>query len=113
MDHPGKADLAAALKRLWVQFLPQIEERIAVLESASAAISAGRLSAQEQQAAQAAAHKLAGSLGTFGLAEGTRLAREAELLYAAEPAQAADRLAGIAALLRALIESHAKGDSQN
>jgi len=104
----GPPDLTAALHRLWLQFLPQIEDRAAVLESAAAALAHNKLSAEQRQAAHAAAHKLAGTLGTFGLAEGTSLAREAELLYAAESEltqTAATRLAEVAHQLRIMLES--------
>ena len=60
---------------MWAQFLPQIQERVAVLETAAEAFAAGRLSKQHE-AAKTAAHKLAGVLGTFGLTQGTVLARE-------------------------------------
>ena len=109
MTEPAaKPALTAALNRLWVQFLPEIEERVAILESASAALAAHQLSIEQHEAAHAAAHKLAGVLGTFGLAEGTILAREAENLCSAEPgpgSAAAARLTQIAAQLRAIVES--------
>ena len=41
----------------------------------------GSLTAEQREQASSAAHKLAGVLGTFGLDEGTNLAREAEILY--------------------------------
>ena len=64
------------------------------------------LSPEEHSGAGADAHKLAGVLGTFGLKEGTELAREAEGLFSeqldADPAKAA-RLTEIAERLKALI----------
>ena len=45
------------------------------------ALANGTLTAPQQEQAGADAHKLAGVLGTFGLKEGTELAREAERLY--------------------------------
>jgi HPt (histidine-containing phosphotransfer) domain-containing protein len=98
--------LAEALDRLWAQFLPQMEERVGILESASALLSAGTLSLAECQRANAAAHKLAGVLGTFGLTKGTILAREAEILYSTEPdsdPEMAARLSAIAVQLRAIV----------
>jgi HPt (histidine-containing phosphotransfer) domain-containing protein len=93
-----------ALDRLWKQFLPQIEERVAALESAGAALAADRLSDNQREAAQAAAHKLAGVLGTFGLTKGTVLAREAELMYSGDTdPEAAPQLAEIAQRLKALV----------
>ncbi len=79
MTEPSQQpSMKEALDRLWKQFLPQIEERVAALESAATALAADRLSHDQREAAHAAAHKLAGVLGTFGLTKGTILAREAE-----------------------------------
>ncbi len=109
VEDPEKAgEIAKALDRMWARFLPEIRERVTVLESAAAAFAAQTLTAPQQEAAHAAAHKLAGVLGTFNLAHGTILAREAELLYSGEngpdPASG-PRLASLAAELRATIES--------
>jgi len=105
-EHAAQPELNEALDRLWQQFLPQIEERVAVLENASTALSTGELSDHQRDAAQAAAHKLAGVLGTFGLTKGTILAREAEMLYSGDSDPAlAERLNEIAAQLKAIIAS--------
>jgi HPt (histidine-containing phosphotransfer) domain-containing protein len=73
--------LTEAMSRLWLKFLPQIVDRVATLETAAAALSEGILTPVQREDAVLAAHKLAGVLGTFGLAEGTALAREAEIFY--------------------------------
>jgi HPt (histidine-containing phosphotransfer) domain-containing protein len=73
--------LAEAMNRLWSKFLPQMEQRVATLQNAAKNLANGTLTAQQQELAAADAHKLAGVLGTFGLNEGTELAREAESLY--------------------------------
>lgn len=78
--------MADALAKLWARFLPEITQRIALLESASASLSAGVLPDDQREAAHGAAHKLAGTLGTFGLPRGTELARSAENLLAATTA---------------------------
>ncbi len=110
-DSPGREPpgLAEALARMWVQFLPQMYDRVAALETAAGPMADGTLSDTEREEATAAAHKLAGILGSFGLPEGTNLAREAEALCGcksdAAPAAAA-RVAEIAALLRDQINSH-------
>lgn len=103
-DPSTQPELNAALDRMWKQFLPQIEERVAVLEAASRALSDGTLTDHQRDAAQAAAHKLAGVLGTFGLMKGTILAREAEMLCSgdADPANAA-QLTEISGQLRSLV----------
>jgi HPt (histidine-containing phosphotransfer) domain-containing protein len=102
------AALSQAMNGLWQRFLPEIAARVAILESAAAAVAARSLSAEQRDAAHAAAHKLAGVLGTFGLARGTELARELELAFGSEsPADpdAAEKLAVIAAELRSTIEN--------
>ncbi len=105
-EHAAQQDLNEALDRLWKQFLPQIEERVATIEHAADVLTAGELPDEQRDAAQAAAHKLAGILGTFGLTKGTILAREAEHLCSgdSDPALAGE-LAGIAAQLRAMVGS--------
>ncbi len=105
---PADAALSQAIDHLWVRFLPEIRERVAILEAAAAAVSSGKLAAKRREAAQAAAHKLAGVLGTFSLTRGTVLARETEVTYSRESAPAASagkRLAAIATELRAMIEN--------
>jgi HPt (histidine-containing phosphotransfer) domain-containing protein len=102
----GKPALTEALNQLWARFLPEIDEKVAVLSSAAAVSAAGQLSIEQQEAARDVAHKLAGVLGTFGLTEGTNLAREAEILYSAQSGlnpQATARLAAIASQLKSLI----------
>ena|SRR5215472_17622737 len=111
MNEPSQqASLNEALDRLWKQFLPQIEERVAVLESAGAALAEDRLSHDQREAAHGAAHKLAGVLGTFGLTKGTVLAREAELLCSGETdPEAAPELGEIAKRLKELVAGRTAG----
>jgi HPt (histidine-containing phosphotransfer) domain-containing protein len=107
MNNDAQAALSAALDRMWAQFLPQMQERVDTLDAAAQAFAAGPLSVERQEEAQSAAHKLAGSLGTFGLTRGTVLARELEIIYSQqnepEP-DLAERLASTAAELRRLID---------
>src|SRR3569833_3317957 len=79
MGDPAASQLSDAMNRLWQKFLPQMEGRVATLRRAAAQLASGiALPAEEQSRAAAEAHKLAGVLGTFGLKEGTELAREAD-----------------------------------
>ena len=108
MGNTTEPAFADALNRLWVKFLPQMEERVSALETAAAALAAGTLTQEEQNQASSEAHKLAGVLGTFGLHEGTTLAREAEEAYKStvRAGQApANRLVEIAGRLRAMLAS--------
>jgi HPt (histidine-containing phosphotransfer) domain-containing protein len=106
MEPSDQSAMTEAMDRLWARFLPEMEERVTTLEAAGAALAAGTLTASQREQAIAAAHKLAGVLGTFGLAEGTTLAREAEDFYADDQSanSAADFLpAQNASQLRAML----------
>jgi hypothetical protein len=108
MDPATKPVLAAALDQLWTRFLPQIRERVSILESAARSLAAGSLTAPEQEEAGGAAHKLAGVLGTFNLSRGTDLARQLEVFYTAEGAPNpifAAQAASLASELRHIIET--------
>jgi HPt (histidine-containing phosphotransfer) domain-containing protein len=101
------AALSQVMDGLWARFLPDIKDRVSVLEATAQAASQGKLTAKQREAAQSAAHKLAGVLGTFGLARGTVLARELELTFARESSlsrNAGAKLAETARELRAMIE---------
>jgi HPt (histidine-containing phosphotransfer) domain-containing protein len=104
---PGiSPSMSEALTRLWVRFLPEIQSRTNVLETATQALMAGSLSDGQREAAHQAAHKLAGVLGTFGLHRGTDLARKAELEFSETvPAGASADLSAWIAELQQLIES--------
>jgi HPt (histidine-containing phosphotransfer) domain-containing protein len=65
--------MSEALGRLWTKFLPEIEQRLELLETAARSLEAGHLAEDDREAAHQAAHKLAGVLGTFGLHRGTEL----------------------------------------
>jgi len=56
-------------------------ERLAVVSSALEALAAGTLDAQRRDAALSEAHKLRGILGTYGFAEGSELATQAEEVF--------------------------------
>jgi HPt (histidine-containing phosphotransfer) domain-containing protein len=101
-----QSQLAGALDALWTRFLPDLESRIALLESAAEALRSGNLSQAQREEAHSAAHKLAGVLGTFGLTRGTDLARELETLYSDQDGQdslPAESLAEIGAELRRIV----------
>jgi HPt (histidine-containing phosphotransfer) domain-containing protein len=106
VDEQQQPSLAGALDLLWKKFLPEMEERVATLEAAAEAVTEDQLSNECRNAAVAAAHKLAGVLGTFGLTRGTDLARDLESSFShpnrSDPA-AAQRTAQIAAELRMIV----------
>ena len=108
MSTDAQSALSAALDRMWLQFLPTMQERVAILETAAQEFAADKLSVEQHEAASSAAHKLAGALGTFGLTRGTVLARELEIMYSRQNGpdpELAKTLASTTTELRTIIDS--------
>lgn len=102
-----QAPLTDALAAVWLRSKTSALERIALIEHALALLIEGRLDDSTLREAERAAHKLAGSLGTFGLGHGSDLAREIEQRMA-DPKPFAEeevlRLSELAMELRAEVE---------
>ncbi len=99
------------LADLWLRNRPVIEDRLAILDRFAAAdrlTAADRLvpadPAREELRSTAldVAHKLSGSLGMFGFAQGTLVARELEQLLGA-PDPDVVRIAELSKQLRAML----------
>ncbi|MFO7895096.1 MAG: response regulator [Longimicrobiales bacterium] len=81
---------SASMGALWKQFQGTMMERLEVLEEVGTEVLEGEVDAARFEEAHHAAHKLHGSLGTFGLHRGSELASELETLI--EDGQAAGTL---------------------
>lgn len=75
--------LQARLRQAWVEARTLVAERMTVLEVAVSAANSGALGQEQRSSAIAAAHKLAGSLGVFGLREASICARNIEEQFCA------------------------------
>lgn len=102
-----EAEISAALERLWIRFLPEIRARVEILEAAALALAGRTLSPTQRESAASAAHKLAGTLGTFNLAQGTIVARELEQLYGCGHGFSPETAAQMSKELRELVENRA------
>ncbi|MFW6206082.1 MAG: Hpt domain-containing protein, partial [Gemmatimonadota bacterium] len=71
---------ASSMGELWEQFQGTMVERLEVLEAVGAGLLEGDVDGEALADARTAAHKLHGSLGTFGLHRGSELAAELETL---------------------------------
>lgn len=76
-DLPERAEYHA---RLWDQFKDMVLERLATVEQAAAAVRQGTLGENLRRQAEVEAHRLAGSLGSIGFPDGSRIAQEIEEL---------------------------------
>ncbi len=68
----------AAVAGLWTRFKDTILGRVEVVEQAISALLEGDLNGELRRKAEQEAHKLAGSVGSFGFKEASRLAHEVE-----------------------------------
>jgi DNA-binding response OmpR family regulator len=94
--------------KLLERFQGGLNQQIAVLAQAKTALLAGNLATELQQAAKHEAHKLAGSLGSFGYPEGSKLARSAENLLINDRSLTAEEITNFSELVTALQQELAK-----
>lgn len=76
----SRQEIAQITSRIWENFKDKVKVQIETLEQVAPALIQRKLTPQLQQQARNEAHKLAGSLGIFGLREGSQVARELEYL---------------------------------
>jgi HPt (histidine-containing phosphotransfer) domain-containing protein len=77
---PNSVNMQASIAAIWQRSLPRTRDQLALLRRAADELSSTRTIDPDLRAqALAVAHKLAGSLGTFGFAEGTEHARAIEV----------------------------------
>ena len=79
IEPESKPDKTAEINKIWLQFKDLAFERLANLENLIA-VSAENKVTEELARAKSSAHKLAGSLGCFGFPEGSKIAKEIEML---------------------------------
>jgi diguanylate cyclase (GGDEF)-like protein len=75
---PIEQQFHQALISLWSQYQGLMRQRLAVLQQTAAALASSQLTPDLHQAAEQAAHKLAGVLGMFEQETGTEIARQIE-----------------------------------
>ena len=87
---------------LWDQFKDIVLERMVTVEEAAAAVRQGGLGDDLHKRAEVAAHRLAGSLGSIGFPDGSRIALEIEGLLREGASLVGDQVSRLSDLTRAL-----------
>lgn len=109
-----QVDMEAAIAKAWEMHQDTMQERLTVLEAAVAVVGGGgQLSPELQHAGRSQAHKLAGSLGCFGFAEGSRLARKLEQLLQLNVPLDNEQVFQMTRLVEGLKQNLASGGSQH
>lgn len=94
--------LRSEVAALWEKHRAATLDRVAVLEAAAAAQLEGRSDPELRRKAEREAHKLAGSVGTFGYRRASEIARRVEELVAAPHAGGDEEAARLSRLVLAL-----------
>ncbi|MBL1175291.1 response regulator [Pantanalinema sp. GBBB05] len=92
----------AAVNRILKRFRDSFQEQIAILEQAKAALLVNEIQPELQQTAKQEAHKLAGSMASFGYPEGSKLARSLEHLLLRDRSLTSEEITQFAQLVTAL-----------
>lgn len=103
-DNRTQQPSTAAVARVWERHKKAVVGRGAVLEQAVTALLDGNLSDRLRRRAEWEAHKLVGSVATFGFAEGSRLAREIEQMLQAGSALGQMEVQRLSELVMALLQ---------
>lgn len=98
------SDLDQVLAEMWRGFADLARSRVGDLEAYSAALATGRPPDALREAATAAAHKLAGALGSYRR-PGSEQAGRLEELLRADATPDSGEVAGLVASLRAAVEA--------
>lgn len=102
---PQKSDqVRSALEKVWFNCRPEALARLATLERFTEDLRSGVPVQESREKALAAAHRLSGSLGMFGLHEASSCAAEIEALLDAEPAPDVAMATTLVGRLRSLLE---------
>jgi DNA-binding response OmpR family regulator len=101
-------DTAHKINRVLERFRDTFNQQVETLEQAKAALLAGNLATELRQAAQREAHKLAGSLATFGYPDGSKLARSLEHLFINTEPLTSTEISQCSAFVTALQQTLAK-----
>ncbi|MFB2833395.1 response regulator [Floridanema evergladense] len=98
----------AAINQVIEQFRDLLQEQISVLAAAKTAFLAGNIDDDLYQKAKYEAHKLAGSLGSFGYPEGSKVARTIEHLLSKRNRLTTEEIYRFSELVTALREELSK-----
>lgn len=93
-----------AIALLWQKFKGRVDEQVNVLVQTANALTQNNLNSELRISAQQEAHTLAGSLGTFGFEEGSKLARKIEKLLKDNQVLGDIEIAKINSFVQALVK---------
>ncbi|MEH2176510.1 response regulator [Nostoc sp.] len=100
-----------AVAEIWQRFQGRVDEQVRVLEEAIATLNQNSLNFDLRSLAAKEAHTLAGSLGTFGLPLGSKLARNIELLLSSRQTLSQSEISNLESWVKLLRREIAGNDT--
>ena len=100
----GDPSVSSAIAALWASQRGEMLSRVELLEDAVAALLEGTLDADRRREAERAAHKIAGSAGSFGFPESSRHAKTLEDALSGPAPADTPKLTGVVQALRRDLE---------
>jgi len=111
MSNTPEAEIQTLLLDIWKRHLPQLLERLNLLERAASLVAASSLSEEQRVEAQNVAHKLAGNLGMFGHEGAGKTASQIEQTLKKPTPQTLAELPSLVAKLQKDLAPHLAGDN--
>jgi DNA-binding response OmpR family regulator len=103
-SEPPVEDTTAMMLGLWERFKDSFQEQLTLLAQVVTVFQSGQITLELQQETKQTVHKLVGSLGIFGFARGSILAKKIEKLLKTETLLSAAAIQQLATLTTALQE---------
>jgi DNA-binding response OmpR family regulator len=107
-QRPTPAAIQSTIAQAWETHRGTLQERLQTLDAMVTAVQRGHLNSELQQQGRSQAHKLAGSLGCYGFAEGSRIAHDLERLLELEVPLGDEQASQVARLVQNLRQSLAE-----
>ncbi|MGF1460477.1 MAG: response regulator [Leptolyngbyaceae cyanobacterium] len=105
---PPPATIRSTIAQAWETHQETMQERLRILDVMVTAVQVGHLNSDLRQQGRSQAHKLAGSLGCYGFAQGSQIARKLERLLALEAPLGDEQTSQVAQLVHQLRQSLAE-----
>ncbi len=106
MSNTPETEIQTLLQDIWKRHLPQLLERLNLLEHAATLAASSSLSEEQRAEAQNVAHKLAGNLGMFGHVHAGNTASQIEQILKDPTPQALAELPSLVAMLKESLAPH-------
>lgn len=108
----AEANVMAIVAAMWEKFKTTMTDRIALLEQATTDLVKGTPDPELWQQAKVEAHRLIGALGSYGLIDGSQVARQIEALLQTDLPIAPDQVQQLEQLIATLKQIVAQKSSQ-